>query len=90
MTTKNKKTKSAPGVPELASPVCSLNRKVCLAVDAAIHTIVRLKDPCISNAEIQKRCGTDIGSGYYTVTLDGDPVAMVQHDGDSRVTITVF
>ena len=60
-----------------------------LAIDAAIHALMRLRAPAISNAEIQKRGRTESGTGYYTALLDDIPIVTVTLHTDERVTLTL-
>jgi hypothetical protein len=60
-----------------------------LAIDAALHALIRLRAPTISNADILKRCRMEIGTGYYVAFLDGDPVATVTLHTDERFSISV-
>lgn len=54
-----------------------------LSIDAAIHAILRLKEPTISNADIQRRACTEVFNDGYIVHLDDAPVVIVELTGDA-------
>ena len=60
-----------------------------LAIDAALHALIRLRVPTISSAEIQRRSRMEMGTGYYVAFLDGKPVATVTLHTDERFSISL-
>jgi len=61
-----------------------------LAIDAAIHALMRIKCPTISNAQIQRRGEMNIYSGGYIVKLDGEPICAVELDGTRRFVVNIL
>ena len=61
-----------------------------LAIDAAIHAIIRLVEPTISNADIQRWAETQVYRSGYLAKLDGEPICAVELDGSRRFTISIL
>ena len=61
-----------------------------LAIEAAIHALIKLRAPSISSCDIQKRGRIEIGTGYYTALLDDVPIVTVTLHSEERVTLTLI
>ena len=58
-----------------------------LAIDAALHVLIRLKDPYVSNADIQKRSRMDISEDGYAVYFDDSAIAIVHLLGETSFSL---
>lgn len=61
-----------------------------LCIEGAIFTLIKLIEPTISAADIQRRGSMDVLTGCCTVALDGDPVAFVRLDSGKSFSFTIL
>ena len=88
MNTKDSTTTEAAASDSTPSKCSTVHRD--LAIDAAIHALIRLRHPELSNACIQRRGRMDVYANGYTMKIDERPVAAIELDGSKRFTITLI
>lgn len=70
----------------------TLSKSRTLAIDAAVHAIIRARiDPLLTNKEIHERSTTQVAHGFhvFTVTFDGKEIVRVCFTGEEFFLLTI-